>query len=244
MADSTKLIYMEEMSKLEHSTQVVEVFPGENEGDDRTVVILAETVFYPQGGGQPWDTGTIEGADTKFNVEEVRFVDGVVHHIGTGDVKPGDEVTCHVEPKRRLLNTRCHSGGHMIDLALYEMGVTWPPAKGYHFPNGPYDEFIGTLPEDREKFKADLETKCNEIIERGAETEVRFMEKEQMKDICLHVPDYLPEGKPGRLVMYGDWGMPCGGTHVANLKDIGKMTIRKVKQEKDRVRIAYDVSRD
>jgi len=45
-----------------------------------------------------------------------------------------------------------------------------------------------------------------------------------------------------RVVMYGDFSVPCGGTHVANLKDIGRLTIRKVSHKKGLIRVAYEVN--
>ena len=57
------------------------------------------------------------------------------------------------------------------------------------------------------------------------------------------VPDYIPTDKPCRVVMYGDFGVPCGGTHVANLSELVSMTIRKIKSEKGNIRVAYDVKR-
>ncbi len=98
------------------------------------------TIFYPQGGGQPYDQGVIESAKGKFLVEEVRFVDGIVKHIGMferGSFEKGDEVTCHVDKARRDLHSRLHSAGHIVDMGMTELGLGWIPGKGYHFPDGP-----------------------------------------------------------------------------------------------------------
>jgi Ser-tRNA(Ala) deacylase AlaX len=69
------------------------------------------------------------------------------------------------------------------------------------------------------------------------------METERMHEVCHHVPDYLPEGKPGRVVLFGDFGVPCGGTHVLNSKDIRSMTIRKLKAKGNTIQVGYDVER-
>ena len=95
------------------------------EENGRAVIILDQTIFYPQGGGQPYDKGLIEGPSGKFLVEEVRFVDGVVKHMGTleGTLKPGDEVKCSVDEARRTLHSRLHSGGHVLDMAVNALGL-------------------------------------------------------------------------------------------------------------------------
>ncbi len=248
----TKLLYLENFTQLECSAKVVETL-NENGKD---IIILDQTIFYPQGGGQPYDTGIIKSADSQFTVEEVRFADGVVKHIGrcnTGSFNPGDAINCIVDKDRRLLNSRLHSAGHVVDMAIYSLELDWIPGKGYHFPEGPYVEYAGTTEEEagREKLKTDIEKTSNKIIQEGTPTKILFMKKEEMGSVCRFVPDYIPEGKPGRVVLFGDpstgskqaFGVPCGGTHVSNLREIVSMTIRKVKQEKDRIRVSYDVSR-
>lgn len=239
----TKLLYLEDMALLESSAVVEDVL----EEDGRTVVILDQTIFYPQGGGQPYDKGEINNDSAVFQVEEVRWVDGIVKHIGTfskGSLKKGDQVSCLVEEERRKLHARVHSAGHIIDMAIHLLGYGWIPGKGFHYPEGPYVEYTANIDESKkDEIKKAIEGKCNEIIKEGAETTLRFMEKSQMHEVCHFVPDYLPEGKPMRVVMYGDFGVPCGGTHVANLSDIKSMTIRKLKQRGEMLRVAYDVER-
>lgn len=239
----TKLLYLEDFTLLQSEGVVEDIF----EENEKSVVLLDQTVFYPQGGGQPYDKGEITSPSTKFSVEEVRFVEGVVKHIGvfsTGAFIKGDRVQCAVDPVRRHLHSRIHSAGHVVDLAVTSFGLNWIPGKGYHFPDGPYVEYAGSLEGlDKERLKQDIEARCNEMIKEEHATTLRFMDREEMKKVCRFVPDYIPEGKPGRVVFFGDFGVPCGGTHVKNLSEITLMTIRKVKEEKGNIRVAYDVMR-
>ena len=241
----TKLIYLEDMAKLVHEARVESVL--EEEG--KTIVILNETIFYPQGGGQPYDQGTITSGTTVFKVEEVRFIEGVVRHIGRfeqGSFVNGDTVSLAVDPARRALHARLHSGGHVVDMAVQKLSLSWNPGKGYHFSDGPYVEYDGVLDEGeeaKEKVRANIEAVANEFIEEGIKTSIKFMPKSEMYTVCLHVPDYLPEDKPARVVLYGTFGVPCGGTHVANLKDIGHLSVRKVSVKKGVIRVGYDVER-
>jgi Ser-tRNA(Ala) deacylase AlaX len=56
------------------------------------------------------------------------------------------------------------------------------------------------------------------------------------------VPDNIPKNKPARVVMYGpEFGIPCGGTHVKNLKQIGTIKIPKLKEKKGVIRVSYGV---
>ena len=242
--NQTKLKYLEDFNLLETESKVVEV----SKDGDRDVVILEETIFYPQGGGQPYDQGVIGSSSIKFLVEEVRFVDGQVKHIGKFEHRSfqiGDLVKCIVDRDRRKLNARIHSAGHLVDKAIFELKLNWIPGKGYHFPNGPYDEYTGKLEGlDREKIKSDIEVFCNKYVEKSGKTEVIFMTREKMKEVCHYAPDF-PEakGELARVVVHDGYYMPCGGTPVSNLAEVGRVTIRKIKQESDKVRVGYDVNR-
>ncbi len=240
----TKLLYLEDMHRLSCQAQV----QGVQHENNQDIVILDQTCFYPQGGGQPYDQGIIETNEAQFSVKEVRFVDGLVRHIGAftqdGKFNIGDTVECYVIAERRNLHTKLHSGGHIVDMGVTALGLGWTPGKGYHFPDGPYVQYSGVLDENgREELKKNLEKKCNEFIAEARETTIRFMPKEQMHTVCHHVPDYIPEGKPARVVMYGDFGVPCGGTHVKNLRDIGAITIRKIKIDHGNIQVSYDIIR-
>ena len=227
---------------LDTDATVLEVNP-ENGKD---VVVLDQTIFYPQGGGQPYDTGFIKSEVAIFRVDEVRFTDGVVKHIGTfetGTFSKGDRVSISVDRERRRLHSRLHSAGHLVDKAIYELKLNWIPGKGYHFPNGPYDEYKGSLDSlDKETLKANIEKLCNQYIQKGGKTEIVFMTKEEMKKVCHYTPDF-PEEKErrARIVIHDGYYMPCGGTPVADVSEIGPMTIRKIKQEKENIRVGYDI---
>ncbi len=240
---STKLIYLEDFNLLVSDAKVIET----TQENGKEIVILDKTIFYPQGGGQPYDKGIIDGSSGKFSVEEVRFVDGIVKHIGkfeSGGFKIGEIVKCTVDQIRRALHSRIHSAGHVVDMAVTALKLNWIPGKGYHFPEGPYVEYAGNFDGlDKEKLKTDIENLCKKFIEENRTTKLIFMPKEKMHEVCHNVPEYLPEGKPARVVMYGNFGVPCGGTHVNNLSEIKQMTIRKIKAEGSNVRVGYDVVR-
>lgn len=236
-----KLIYLEHMDQNTCEAHVMNILTQ----DGKTIVVLDQTIFYPQGGGQPFDTGVISSDLKTFNVTEVRFINGLVHHIGVLESAcfvPGEKVVCKIDLGKRNLHSRIHSAGHLVDMALKKVGVSWKPGKGYHFPNGPYVEYLGSTENmDLENLKKNLQNSCNEITNQNTPTKVLFMKKEEMGSVCDFVPDYIPENKPGRVVMYGKFGIPCGGTHVSNLNQIGKITIRKIKKEGENIRVSYTI---
>ena len=240
--NQTKLVYMEDMQLLEAEAYVESV----EQKDDKTIVYLDKTIFYPQGGGQPYDTGTMTAGNIVFTVEEVRYSEGAVQHIGhfSGGRFMNDEtVICKVDAGRRALHTRLHSGGHVLDMAVNELGYTWKPGKAYHFPDGPYVEYQADLNgEASEEIIEKLNAKMAEILSRGITTEIKFVTREEMAKLCRHIPENLPKDKPSRVVLYGDFGVPCGGTHVKELSDIGHLEIRKIKDKAGTLRVSYEIS--
>ncbi len=242
---ATELLYMQDFGVETCSAKVLSVSQTE---DNRTDVVLDQTCFYARGGGQDWDTGVIKGADCGFSVEEVRLdEDGVVHHIGiitSGQLKAGEDVDCEVDHDRRTINMRLHSAAHVIDMAVADLGLDWVGTKGQHYPHLSAVEYSGTWePAKAEELRAELEKRTNAFIEKGSINSIRFMPVSEMHTICRHVPDNIPTNKPGRVVVYGeDFGVPCGGTHVRDIHEVGAVTISKLKEKKGVIRVSYAVA--
>lgn len=239
----TNLLYLEQMYELTHDAVVEQT----ERQDDRQVVILDQTIFYPQGGGQPYDTGVIENEDSRFVVEEVRFADGLVRHIGHFEGRPfisGEDVHCVVNKERRMLNSRLHSAGHLVDMAVAELKLDWPPTKGYHFPDSPYVEYAGTLdPDQREELIRQLQTLCRRFIAENAAVTCKLVSRTELEALCRFVPPNLPTNKPIRVVQFDGFAVPCGGTHVHSLKEIGEETITKLKKKDQSIRVGYNINR-
>ncbi len=238
----TKLQYLTDQEILTFDALVVDV----KEDDGKTIVVLDSTYFYPQGGGQPCDQGIIQVQNGVLDVQEVYCRDGVVSHIGKliqGNLVIGDKVTCDIDESRRILNSRIHSAGHVVDFAARKAGYLWTPSKGFHFTEGSYVEYTDVEEDvDVETVILDLQRESSVLTEENLPVTTQLMTKENMRDYCDFIPDYLPTGKPARVVLFGDRGIPCGGTHINNLKEIGNMTITKVKLKKGILRVSYLVS--
>jgi len=237
----TILTYMATQDKMQDKAVVVEI----SEAEGRSCVILDQTIFYPQGGGQAWDTGTMRAENgATFAVEEVRFIDGFVHHYGVfsgGTFVVGDSVACEIDVARRLLNSRLHSAGHLLDEAVKNLGYAWTPTKGIHFPGKMAVEYAGVL-DDAESARIKIEVEVNRLIKEGRAIRSTLVNVADLATLADYVPPNLPENKPVRIVnMGGAKSTPCGGTHVATTADIGAMVIRYVKAKKGDIKVSYDV---
>ncbi|MEK7599819.1 MAG: alanine--tRNA ligase-related protein [Patescibacteria group bacterium] len=240
---ATKLLYLEAFDIVSCEAQVVSVDKAE---DGRDVVILDQTCFYPRGGGQDWDTGTVKAEGGSFSVEEVRLDEhGVVHHIGNleGKLSVGQSVQCEVNKSTRQLNTKLHSAGHLVDMAMQDLQPEWIPARGAHYPHMSFVEY--QVPQEaqvNEEFKAIVQARVSELSKSAYDNQLLFMSKDEMTKYCRHVPDNLPSNKPSRIVLYSDdFGIPCGGTHVKKAQDVGDITITKIKIKKGLAKVSYAV---
>ncbi|KAF9605731.1 hypothetical protein IFM89_018127 [Coptis chinensis] len=235
MADSnkTQLEYFDNMWKLESQATLISYNQGE---DGRRALILDSTIFHPQGGGQPYDTGYITNAvsDFKFLVQDVRLKDGLVFHYGEfkdcggGEcdwkIEKGLELCLFVDEQRRSLNSRLHSAGHLLDVCIRNVGLdNLEPGKAYHFPDGPFVEYKGTiLQSELQKKQKELELDANALIAKGMKVYATILSYEDALESCGgQLPDYIPKGSSPRILRLGNNpGCPCGGTHVADISDI------------------------
>ncbi|AEE75837.1 threonyl and alanyl tRNA synthetase second additional domain-containing protein [Arabidopsis thaliana] len=247
----TKLDYHVDMFNLQSHSRFLSLFKAQ---DGRIALILESTVFHPQGGGQPSDTGLIvfSGSDLKFSVQDVRSKDGIVLHYGVFegsnpesgiDSEKGKEVYLTVDESRRKLNSRLHSAGHLLDMCMQKVGLGHlEPGKGYHFPDGPFVEYKGSVPQEEFQVKQkELEAEANELISKGGKVYAAILPYEEASVLCGgSLPDYISKGSTPRIIKLGDSpGCPCGGTHVSNLSDIISM---KMRTKKGMTKVFYTIA--
>lgn len=240
---STKALYLDDTYLFQSSAQVEAIERNEH----GLAVILDQTIFYPQGGGQPTDIGTIVTVSAEFQVIKVLYcLDGTIAHYGLflkGELKVGDKVTLLINDDRRIINARNHTAGHMLAFAAEKFYPQLVGIKGYHFPDGPYVEFDGSLNE-MEKIQASavLQRAVRQMIEQKLPIAIRLVTVDELAKICRNILLNIPKDKPTRVMIIDGFGLGCGGTHVANTKEIDSFVVRKVKQEKGKVKISYTIA--
>ena len=232
----TKLNYLKDTFLFESTSVIKEVI----EDDKGLAVVLSETIFYPQGGGQPFDTGFIKTSNGEFKVQDVRLTPiGEVFHYGlflNGNFHQGDNADLSIDKERRILHAKLHSAGHLLDCAVDQLGLDQlVPTKGFHFAEGPYVEYEGIV-ENGADLIPELEKKINELVDLDLLIEEKLLNSEEAEKQGIRAP----EGKSARVVSFK--GFPycgCGGTHVRSAKEIGSVVVRKIKSKKGKTRIAY-----
>ncbi|NVI91637.1 alanine--tRNA ligase-related protein [Actinomadura sp. BRA 177] len=236
----TRLLYLDDSRRTEADATIVRVHDDGGE----TTVVLDETIFYPQGGGQPTDRGRLTTARGGLDVRRVAFVNGEVLHIGPaeGVLDAGQTVRLSVDPEVRRQHALLHTGGHLVMTAVDRL-VGYHPTKGYHFPNGPYVEFGSALPvEERASFAAKVQDVMDGMVAEDSEVTSYFCEPDGLRADGVHVPAEIPAGKPTRVVVTAGYRSPCGGTHVRRLGELAGLKVRNVKVKSGRTRVSYTVA--
>ena len=199
-------------------------------------VALDRSAFYPTSGGQPFDTGTLNGirvTDTEVDRE------GVVWHQTEAAIEPGTAVHGRIDWERRLDHMEQHGGEHMLAGALWEkLGGT---TIGLHL--GQENSSIDvSMPDGRMHLTEDeiimLEDTVNSRIRQDAEIRCWFPSEEELITLPLRKKPTVSEHI--RIVAMGDFEMvACGGTHPRSTGRIGQIKILSASPSKGKVRITF-----
>ena len=174
--------------------------------------ILEKTAFYPEGGGQPGDTGALGTArviDTVLRGNEII-------HVLDAPLEPGSEVSGEVDLSRRFDFMQQHSGEHIVSGLINA-------AKGYHNTGFHMGAEVVTIDFDGELSEAELagiERAANEIVWRNVEISAGWYEGEELRRISYRSKKPL-EGSVRIVAIPGADVCACCGTHVARTGEIG-----------------------
>jgi len=202
--------------------------------DILTNVILDQTIFYPEGGGQPSDRGTIGGA----KVEYVRNQNGEIVHQVVGDVKAGETVKIAIDWAFRYKHMKIHSAGHLLHDVLMTMVKNITPRRGGHGKKA-FLEYAGELDT---LLKGKLEEEVNRVAKQELNVIAKDVGYDELAKKCQFLPSNLPKDKPLRMIKIGDFpAMPDGGVQIKNTKELGKIWIANITYQDGVSNIRYGV---
>lgn len=199
------------------------------EGDEATV-ILDETVFYGESGGQVGDTGVLSAEGFEFAVEDTKkMADGKILHVGRvtkGTLSVGDTVNGAVDASRRKAITRNHSAAHILQQALKDvLGSHVAQAGSLVTPERLRFDFNHFSAMTEEELAA-VEAKMNQVILENLKVtkeELPIEEAKKKGATALFGEKY---GKTVRVVSMGDYSIEfCGGCHVDQTAEVGLVKI-------------------
>ena len=198
---------------------------------DKIEVVLDETPFYAEGGGQAADTGVITGNGFVIDVQDVQQpVKGLSVHravVREGEAHPGAEVVAQVDVQRRRDGEKAHSGTHIVHAALHQVLGNEATQRGSFNKEG-YLRFDFAWGESlSDSAKREVEEVANLAIRDNHEVIAREMPLAEAK--ALGAMSLFGE-KYGNIVRMVEIGGEfsrelCGGTHVGTSSEIGSLTL-------------------
>ncbi len=197
-------------------------------------VALDRTAFYPGGGGQPSDTGSLAFGDATAAVTQVKKEGDAVWHTLTGDLPAeGAAVTGTLDWDRRYALMRTHSALHVL------CGVVWRDY-GAQVTGGNMDPLQGRMDFEfanlRGELVAEIEAKCNAEVMAARDVRVRILpraEAFEIPDLIRTKINPLPPGiaEVRTVEIVGLDLQADGGTHVANTREIGHIRVADYKSK-------------
>lgn len=225
-AAQTKRLYFDDPYQVEFKAKVVQ----REAHDDRPALVLDQSCFYPESGGQPSDKGTINGINVISVLEEGERI----IHLLEEDVSE-EEIKGKIDWPTRFDYMQQHSGQHLLSQSFYELleGETL----SFHLGDESSTVEID-IREIHEEELENVEKRANEVVFQDREIKVYFVPEEKIREIPLRKP---PQKKGLiRVVEVSDFDYSaCGGTHCRRTGEIGIVKILKSERIRNNLRFDF-----
>ena len=226
MSKKTERLYLDDPYRIEFEARIVEK-EGRKEG---VAVILDQTCFYPESGGQPNDRGWIDGVDVVKVFEEG---DRIVHVLDR-DIE-AESIQGKIDWKTRFDHMQQHSGQHILSQSFDE--ILQAGTLAFHL-----GEAASTLEMDLQKVSDEkverVELRANEIVFEDREVKIHSLSEDEVGGLPLR----RPPKKKGiiRVVEISDYDFSaCGGTHVRRTGEVGLIKILKWEKIRGNIRFEF-----
>ncbi|CAM3613415.1 serine-tRNA(Ala) deacylase AlaX [Aeromicrobium ponti] len=225
------------MNKIYYKDPYIRSFKTEllhqgTDGQERVFAVLKETAFYPTGGGQPHDLGTLNGV----NVLDVEEVDGEIRHYLERELDISDsKVSGDVDWNRRFDHMQQHAGQHILSAAFEEL-------YGYKTVSFHLGKEILTIDLDTadlpERHTEEAERLANTIILENRPIETKWVTAEEAAHFPLR--KQLSVNEDIRLVIIPEYDYNgCGGTHPSSTGQVGSIKILEWERQKKKIRVQF-----
>lgn len=234
-APPTRPIYYDEPDGFEFDASVL--------WSNDKYVVLDQTMFYPEGGGQPCDLGTIHVGDASVKVTDVQKHDGVVFHAVDRKLKVGEIVHGRIDEERRRGHMRHHTATHIVNGAARAVlgDHVWQTGAQKSVDSARIDltHFRRITPAELRK----IEAVANQVVLQDIPLERNWIDREKAEGkygVRLYQGGVAPGAKI-RVIKIGQHDVEaCGGTHAAKTAEVGLIKITKSERIQDGVeRLEY-----
>ncbi len=209
-------------------------FTGRIIGVDDQSVVLNRTLFYPRGGGQMADTGSLRVLDREYPVIAVEKRGDQIHHV-VADAPPaiGQTVEGHIDWDHRYVQMRTHTALHVLCGIIYHRYSSTVTGCQMYPDRARMDFTLGDLSRDRVR---EIERLTNDAIREGYPVRSQFIPRRQadlIPDLVRTKINLVPRHiDPIRVVEIVGLDLQAdGGTHVANTLEVGSIQITKTENK-------------
>jgi Ser-tRNA(Ala) deacylase AlaX len=203
---------------------------------------LDRTAFYPEGGGQPFDTGKIVAKGDEYNVISVRKQGNrIIHTVDKEGLKKGDDVRCSIDWQRRHTLMRMHTAAHILSAVIHRKTQALITGNQLGTDRTRIDFSLENF--DKDKIQDYIE-KSNQEIKRNQEIKTYFVDKNHSDAALSKLAAGIGDVDEVKIVEIGDVDkQPDGGTHVRNTSEIGRIDFLKAENKgKNNRRIYFTLS--
>lgn len=198
-----------------------------------TALTLDRTAFYPTGGGQPSDTGTLAGAQVLECIDDEE--NGVLHVIQGRAPEVGAAVKGRVDWARRLDHIQQHTGQHILSQAFVTLFNA--PTRGFRVLSDSCEIDVEIANPTNEVIERAVEL-ANNVIWEDREITIRTVTTEEAAQLPLR-KDSSREGELRLIEIQGFDLTPCGGTHAYRTGEVGMIAVRTWERAKGLTRIEF-----
>jgi alanyl-tRNA synthetase len=220
---TTEQLYYDDQERTEFEAMVLDVFERA-EGYD---VVLDQTMFYPEGGGQPADRGTLSSDEGTVDVTDVQRIDGVIVHRCDGDPGTGEFVRGSIDGERRRRLMQHHTATHIVGHAARQV-------LGEHVRQAGAQKGTDSARLDVRHYRRisreevrEIERVANRIVAKNTSVTQQWPERHEAE--ADHGFDIyqggIPPGETIRLIRVEEDVQACAGTHVSRTGDIGTIKL-------------------
>jgi alanyl-tRNA synthetase len=229
----TEKLYYDDQQGTEFEAVVLDVFERE-EGYD---IVLDQTMFYPEGGGQPGDVGTLSTDDATVTVTDTQSENGVIRHRTDDPLNRGAMVRGQIDGARRRQLMRNHTATHIvIHSARQVLGEHIRQAGAQKGVDSSRIDLSHYDRIDREDVK-EIEQVANRLVMENHSVTQEWPHRNDAQEeygFGLYQGG-IPPGEQIRLIHVEEDVQACGGTHVSRTGEIGSIKIRNAERVQDGV---------
>jgi alanyl-tRNA synthetase len=232
---STERLYFEDPMALDFDATVV----AESSHNGRRTLVLDRSAFFPEGGGQLGDHGTLDAEGARLEVSDVQVDDtGVVHHVlaeSSSTLAQGERVRGSVDRQRRRLHMALHTGQHVLSAAFVE--VANAPTVSARLGETSCTVDLGGFAPD-EAVVARAEALANSVVDDDVTVRAYFPTPEELETLKMRRKAKVESNV--RVVVIGDFDVsPCGGTHCTRSAQVGLIAVTGIERYKGGTRVTF-----